>query len=173
MTPLPLVFILSVFALFAKSFTLHILCFSKNLLRNYRKSNFHINNLQISTFIFSFIFQFLFMIHSYCNLSIVSILRGTFCNRQIKRLSITCTKSTIKTSEWRQLLHFGFLYSNFEEINQVITPWVHDVNCAYMRRSEDIQRIFSTLYVRSINILWPGGMLNWLLLDKYLLKVNK
>ena len=35
--------------------------------------------------------------------------------------------------------------------------WTQDVNWTYIRRSEDVQDIFWTPYVRSIYVLCPGG----------------
>ena len=36
------------------------------------------------------------------------------------------------------------------------TPWTQDVNWTYIRRSEDVQDVFWTSYVRSIYVLCPG-----------------
>ena len=40
----------------------------------------------------------------------------------------------------------------------ISTPWTHDVNWTYIRRSEDVQDVFWTFYVRSIYVLCPGGI---------------
>ena len=37
------------------------------------------------------------------------------------------------------------------------SPWTQDVNWKYTRRSEDVQDIFWTSYVRWIYVLWPGA----------------
>ena len=36
-------------------------------------------------------------------------------------------------------------------------PWTQEVNWTYMRRSEDLQSVFWTSYVRLIYIMCPGG----------------
>ena len=38
------------------------------------------------------------------------------------------------------------------------TPWAHDENWTYKRRSEEVQDIFWTSNVRSVYILCPGGL---------------
>ena len=38
-----------------------------------------------------------------------------------------------------------------------LSPWTQGVNWTYIRRSEDVQDIFWTPYVRSIYVLCPGG----------------
>ena len=51
----------------------------------------------------------------------------------------------------RNLLQILFLI--FSEV----TPWTQDVNRTYIRRSEDVQDVFWTSYVRSIYVLCPGA----------------
>ena len=37
------------------------------------------------------------------------------------------------------------------------TPWTQDVNWTYIRRSEDVEDVFWTSYVRLIYVPSPGG----------------
>ena len=50
-----------------------------------------------------------------------------------------------------------FTLSNIYDEAFCGTPWTQDENWTYIRRSEGIQCVFWTSYVRSIYVLYPGG----------------
>ena len=59
--------------------------------------------------------------------------------------------------EWQYIILIIILI--IVSIITILTPWVQDVNWAYLRRSEDVLDIFWTSDVHSIYVLCPGGMI--------------
>ena len=66
---------------------------------------------------------------------------------------IFCYKSVLEVSTKR---HGSIMIILFVPNSVSITPWIHDTNWTYTRRSGDVQNIFCTCSVRSVYVFCPG-----------------
>ena len=83
------------------------------------------------------------------------------------QLNISKCKSTLKfwyakvcyDVKLECFLHYcAYFFRCWFKVSRVFTNWTQGINWTNIRRSEDVQNLFWTSYVRSIHVLCPRGM---------------